>query len=476
VGFIVPYAYAIAALVANRTDDHWIRVTRRWSLAAWLFLSLGLLLGSRWAYDVLGWGGYWGWDPVEVAALLPWISGTAFLHSIMMQEKRGLSRRWNLLLMILTYALVILGTFLTRSGVFSSVHAFSQSAIGPLFFGFIAITLLVSLTLLVLRWRGLGAENQVESPFSREGLFLINNLVLMALLVACFWGVIYPLVSEIFTGRQVTMGPGYYESVAGPLFALLLLLKGIAPLTTWGVGSFRSLGKRLLWPGLAAAAMVVLLWFLGVRRPAALVGLGFAALVLVATLTEYARAVHHRSVRLQEVLPRAFWRLTNLNRRRYGGFIIHLGVALMAVGIVGIELYQTQTQATLQTGQSVSLAGYEVTLQSVSSWDSEDGRNIIATHLAISRGDRLITQRAPRSDYFYDAQQTMTVPGVYSTLAGDLYIILADWNPIYTNQATIKIYYNPLINWLWIGSLVFMLGTLLAVWPPHLNRVPGETV
>ncbi|HOG78678.1 MAG TPA: cytochrome c-type biogenesis CcmF C-terminal domain-containing protein [Anaerolineaceae bacterium] len=474
VGFIIPYAYAIAALITNRSDDQWIRATRRWSLVAWLFLSLGLLLGSRWAYDVLGWGGYWGWDPVEVAALLPWISGTAFLHSIMMQEKRGLSKRWNMILMILTYSLVIFGTFLTRSGVFSSVHAFSQSAIGPLFFGFIALTLLISLVLLALRWRNLGADTQLQSPFSREGLFLMNNLVMMGLLIACLWGVIYPLISEIFTGQQVTMGPGYYESVAGPLFALLLLLKGIAPLTTWGAGSSRSLGKRLLWPALGSVVVVIVLMLFGVRQVAALVGLGFAALVIIATVLEYSRAVRGRSLRLKEALPHAFWRLTNLNRRRYGGFIIHLGVALMAVGIIGIELYQTQTQATLQNGQSVSLAGYTVTLQSISSWDSNDGRNVIAANLTVNRGARFIKQSTPRSDYFYDAQQTMTVPGVYSTLAGDLYIILADWNPIYTNQATFKIYYNPLINWLWIGGLIFMLGTLVAAWPPRKSTPLAE--
>ncbi len=219
VSFVIPYAFAVAALVTGRTDDRWIRLTRRWTLVAWLFLSLGLVLGARWAYDVLGWGGYWGWDPVEIAAFMPWLTGTAFLHSVMIQEKRGLFKRWNLVLIILTYSLVIFGTFLTRSGVLSSVHAFAQSAIGPLFFGFIAISFLITLALLLWRWNELAAEGEMTSLLSRESLFLANNLLFLSILVVCFSGVIFPLVSELFTGQKVTVGPPFYERATGPLFA-----------------------------------------------------------------------------------------------------------------------------------------------------------------------------------------------------------------------------------------------------------------
>src|SRR3989304_3348515 len=241
VSFVIPFAFAIAALVVGRSDDRWIRVTRRWTLVAWLFLSLGLILGGRWAYDVLGWGGYWGWDPVEIAAFMPWLTGTAFLHSVMIQEKRGMLKRWNMVLIILTYALVIFGTFLTRSGVLSSVHAFPQSAIGPLFFGFIALTLAASIALLLHRWNDLKSENQLTSVLSREAAFLLNNFLFIGIAFATLWGTIFPLISELVTGQKVTVGPPYYNQVNGPLLALLVLLMGIAPLVAWRKASARSL-------------------------------------------------------------------------------------------------------------------------------------------------------------------------------------------------------------------------------------------
>ncbi len=226
VSFVIPFAFAMAALITGRTDDRWIRLTRRWTLVAWLFLSLGLILGMRWAYDVLGWGGYWGWDPVEIAAFMPWLAGTAFLHSVMIQEKRGMLKHWNMILIILTYALVIFGTFLTRSGVLSSVHAFAQSAIGPLFFGFIGLTFIISLSLLLRRWDDLKSEAQMTSMLSREALFLLNNLLFMGILVVCFWGVIFPLISELVTGQKVTVGPPFYQRATGPLFAGLAAFNG----------------------------------------------------------------------------------------------------------------------------------------------------------------------------------------------------------------------------------------------------------
>src|SRR5581483_1279414 len=231
VSFVIPYAFAMAALITGRTDDRWIRLTRRWTLWAWLFLSFGLVLGGRWAYDVLGWGGYWGWDPVEIAAFMPWLTGTAFLHSVMIQEKRGLLKHWNMILIILTYALVIFGTFLTRSGVLSSVHAFAQSAIGPAFFAFIGATFITSIALVIYRWPELRGETEMKSMLSREALFLLNNLLFMSVLVICFWGVIFPLISELVTGQKVTVGPPFYERATAPLFATLMFLMGVAPLS-----------------------------------------------------------------------------------------------------------------------------------------------------------------------------------------------------------------------------------------------------
>ncbi len=289
VAFVIPFAFAIAALVAGRSDDRWIRVTRRWTLVAWLFLSLGLILGGRWAYDVLGWGGYWGWDPVEIAAFMPWLTGTAFLHSVMIQEKRGMLKRWNMVLVILTYALVIFGTFLTRSGVLSSVHAFAQSAIGPLFFAFIGLTTVASLSLLMQRWPQLRSENQLHSYLSRESLFLLNNLLFMGILVVCFWGVLFPLISELFTGQKVTVGPPFYERATGPLWAGLLLLMGVAPLSAYGRSSARLLGSALWKPTALSLVVPLVLAVRGVTSVAALIGYWLAALAGLVALYEFWR-------------------------------------------------------------------------------------------------------------------------------------------------------------------------------------------
>jgi len=332
VSFVIPYAFAIAALITGRTDDRWTRTTRRWTLVAWLFLSLGLVLGSRWAYDVLGWGGYWAWDPVENAALMPWLSGTAFLHSVMIQEKRGLFKRWNMVLIILTYSLVIFGTFLTRSGVLSSVHAFSQSAIGPLFFIFIGVTFIISLGLLLHRWNALKAEGELKSFFSRESLFLYNNLLFMAILAVVFIGTVFPLVSELFTGQKVTFGPPWYESIVGPLFALLLLLMGVAPLSAWGFSTAKTMGSSIWKPALVSLLAVVAALVAGVRSAWALAAFWLVGLVASVTIYDYLRAGLARRKATGEGLGLALWKLPARNRRRYGGYIIHLGCCLDGSG------------------------------------------------------------------------------------------------------------------------------------------------
>jgi cytochrome c-type biogenesis protein CcmF len=375
VSFVIPFAFAIAALVTGRTDDRWIRLTRRWTLVAWLFLSLGLILGGRWAYDVLGWGGYWGWDPVEIAAFMPWLTGTAFLHSVMIQEKRGMLKHWNMVLIILTYALVIFGTFLTRSGVLSSVHAFAQSAIGPLFFTYIGLTFIISVSLLLNRWNELKSDVHMTSVFSREALFLLNNLLFLGILVICFWGVIFPLISELFTGQKVTVGPPFYQRATAPLFAGLLLLMGVAPLSAWRHSTAKTLGRAIWKPTIAALLVVVAIFvFGGIREPAALVAFGLCALVVAVTLYEFWRgalARHHKS---GESLPVALWRLVGRNRRRYGGYVIHLGVVLMAIGIIGIEVFQAQTQGTLAKGEELKLGNYSIRYDSLANFSGWEQR------------------------------------------------------------------------------------------------------
>ncbi len=475
VSFVIPFAFAIAALITGRTDDRWIRITRRWTLVAWLFLSLGLILGMRWAYDVLGWGGYWGWDPVEIAAFMPWLTGTAFLHSVMIQEKRGMFKRWNSILIILTYALVIYGTFLTRSGVLSSVHAFAQSSVGPLFFGFIGLTFVISLGLLLYRWNSLGDEGVLTSLLSRETLFLLNNLLFMGVLVVCFWGVNYPLVSELFTNQQVTVGPPFYTSATGPLFAGLLLLMGIAPLSAWGRSTYKTLGRAIWKPAMGSLIILAAVYASGVHKFGALLGFWLCSLVLFITAYEFYRGVIARHRRAGESLPVALLHLAERNRRRYGGYIIHLGVVLFAIGNIGMVFYQTQTQATVPPGGSLAIAGYTVTYRSVAQFDTGDGRNVARAVVSVTKNGQPLGELYPRRDYYYDSQQPVTIPGVRSTAEDDLYVDLVDWQPISSQGATFKIFDNPLINWLWIGGLVFILGTLVAAWPDREPETETET-
>jgi cytochrome c-type biogenesis protein CcmF len=478
VSFVVPFAFAIAALITGRTDDRWIRITRRWTLWAWLFLTLGLVLGGRWAYDVLGWGGYWGWDPVEIAAFMPWLTGTAFLHSVMIQEKRGMLKHWNMLLIILTYDLVIFGTFLTRSGVLSSVHAFAQSAIGPLFFVYIALTLIASVGLIIYRWSELKSETEMKSMLSREALFLLNNLLFMSILVVCFWGVIYPLTSELFSGEKVTVGPAFYERANGPLFAALIFLMGIAPLSAWGHSTVKTLGRALWKPALAAVAITAYLFATYTRDPYALTGFFLVAFVLLVTLYEYWRGARSRQKSQGENFFTAIWNLTARDRRRYGGYIIHLSMMLMAIGILGIELFQKETQDTLQLNESTSISGYEVVYQDIAQFTGPDGREVTRAVVGIYRGNEFLGTLNPRIDYYFDAQQSMTIPGQRSTMKDDLYILLVSWEPASAIGATFKIYVNPLVNWLWMGSLLFLIGIVIAAWPdkdPERVAVPSET-
>ncbi|MBL8097384.1 MAG: heme lyase CcmF/NrfE family subunit [Anaerolineales bacterium] len=471
VAFVVPFAFAMAALITGRFDAGWIRSTRRWTLAGWLFLSLGLLLGGRWAYDVLGWGGYWGWDPVENAALMPWLTGTALLHSAVVQERRGLLKRWNLTLVILTYGLVIFGTFLSRSGVISSVHAFAQSAIGPLFFAFIAITLLGSLGLLWRGWDGLADEQPREGWFSREGAFLLNNYLFLGLTVSVFWGTVYPMLSEAVTGSQITVGPPYYRQVTGPLFAALVLLMGIAPLLAWRQASARRLGAALCLP-LAAALMVMFgLAVAGLTSLGGLFGYGLVSLVGLSTVLEYGRGAQARCRATGEGWPKALVRLITRSRRRYGGYAIHLGVVLIALGVIGTTFFQIETQGRLAPGESLTIGRYTLTYIGLDEALAPDDRIVTTATVDVAERGTRLARLYPHRDLYVRSGQPMTIAGLHSDLAGDVYVILADWEELSSAGATFKVYVNPLINFIWLGGAVFVLGTLIAAWPERRRAV-----
>ncbi|HKJ28249.1 MAG TPA: heme lyase CcmF/NrfE family subunit [Anaerolineales bacterium] len=487
VSFVIPYAFAMAALITGRTDARWIKITRKWTLWAWLFLSMGLVLGMRWAYDVLGWGGYWGWDPVENAALMPWLAATPFLHSVMIQEKRGQLKRWNMFLVILTYDLMIFGTFLVRSGVLSSVHSFAQSAIGPLFFAFIAITFVASIYLLSRRWGELHTETRMSSWLSREGFFLINNLLFIGILVVVFVGVIYPIMTEAlgfvgdifpsmratFTGQKVTVGPSYYERATGPLWAGLLFVMGVCPLAAWGSSTWKSLGKNLWRPAAFSVVLPVVLIVTGMRNWLAILAFWLVALVGAVTLYEFYKGAAARSRRSGTNFFVELWNLVARNRRRYGGYMIHFGIILMALGVVGIEMFQTETQKTVELGESISLGDYSITYDSLAEFDTADNRNVSRAVVSVFKDGDKVDELYPRRDYFYESRQQMTIPGLRSTMEDDFYIILVDWQPISTQRATFKIFHNPLVNWLWIGSFILIAGTLVAAWPEReVEKMP----
>jgi cytochrome c-type biogenesis protein CcmF len=473
VGFVIPYSFAMAALITKQLDDRWIRTTRRWTLVAWLFLSLGLILGGRWAYDVLGWGGYWAWDPVENASFMPWLAGTAFLHSVMIQEKRDMFKMWNMFLIVLTYCLVILGTFVVRSGVISSVHSFAQSAIGPFFFGFIAIMFVFSAYWMTKRREDLTTENHINSFLSREAAFLYNNFLIIAILAVVFLFTYYPIFSELFTGEKGFVGAPVYEQATGPLFAALLLLMGVAPLTMWYRTSAKRLEMSILWPAVAALVLVGVLFVLGIRHWAALLGLWIVIFSAILTLLEFWKGTRARMKKGENAWT-AYWRLLSRNRRRYGGYWIHIGVLVMAFGIIGTELFQEQTQLNLQNGESITMGNYEMVFNGVERYPGPDDLLITEADVDVFYNGRFVKKLQPRTEFYTRTGQPMTIPAARSTISEDFYVLLVNWEPTSSTEATFRVYLNPLINWIWAGGLIFVIGTLIAAWPDPRGEKVAE--
>jgi len=465
VGFIVPFSYAIATLITRRTDDRWIQITRGWTLWAWLFLSLGLILGARWAYDVLGWGGYWGWDPVENSALMPWLSGTAYLHAVLIHEKRSMFKEWSMVLIVITYLLIIFGTFITRSGLLSSVHSFAESKIGPIFLGFLILTLLGTVLLLNSRWKILRSPHVVQNLFSREALIIISVVLFLGLLVTVFWGVIFPMISELATGQKVTVGPPFYERVAAPIFGGLLTLMAICPLAVWSYVSFKHLGKLLWKPFLVSLLGIVLPLIGGLTRWPALIAFWLVAFGLAVNIFEFIRRIRIRRRTEGEGWWSSFSKVFRRNQRSYSAMIIHVGVVLMALGVIGIEFFQTETQGTLAEGQALRLSSYTMTYEDLDIFDTRDARNVARAVVSVKKDGQKLGELYPRKDFYYESGIPVTIPGVRSTLLDDFYVILVDWKEISSEGATFKIYHNPLVKWLWIGAWVFVVGVVMATWP-----------
>lgn len=471
VGFTAPFAFAIGALLSGRTGAAWVRLSRRWTLVAWMFLSIGILIGGNWAYNELGWGGYWAWDPVENASLMPWLVGTAFLHSVMVQEHRGMLKVWNMVLIILTFALSLFGTFLTRSGVIESIHAFAVSNIGTYFLTFIGIILLGSFFLLFERLDHLKADNELDSLVSRESAFLLNNIVFLGLWFAVFWGTIYPIVSEGLTGTKIFVGPPYFNQVTGPIILLLLALMGVAPLLPWRRASRAHLLRNLVPPSIVALVVVVGLILTGYSKFWALVALGIVAFVAAGHLMEFWRGVRAQMQRTQRNPLTALGDLIAKNRRRYGGYIIHLGVVFMVVGIVGSSFYNTEKDVTVRIGESFTVGAYQVETLPLLERQDAIKQSVIAP-VRVSRNGTSLGTLDPGIDFHFKVPggQRETEVAVRSTPIEDFYIVLAGVND--DNTVTFKIFINPLVFWLWVGGVVLVAGTWIAFWPdPREERI-----
>ena len=469
----VPFAFALAALATGRLGTEWIQATRHYTLLAWLILGLGNLCGAWWAYHVLGWGGYWGWDPVENAALMPWLTGTAFLHSVMIQERRGMLKVWNLALLLVTFWLCIFGTFVVRSGVITSVHSFAQSSIGPYFLGFLALSIAVSAGLLFWRMPRLRSEHELDSLLSREASFLLNNLLFLALVFAIFWGTIFPLVSELVQGIKVTVGPPYFNQVAGPLLLVLIILMGIAPLIPWRRSTPDRLWRAFQVPlGLAGLGTVVLAAF-GIRQPYALAGF-FACLFVIGTIgVEFYRGILARRSATGESPLAALGSLIRRNNRRYGGYVVHLGIVSMAIAVVASGFYQVERQGALQPGQSLTIGNYQLTYEGLNEF-REPGRTVVEARVALSQDGHSLGMIRPNKR-FYDNFERQPQSGIVirSTPLEDLYVVLVGWDD--RGMASFLVFINPMVSWLWVGGVLLLLGTVIALRPeprPKLALAP----
>lgn len=469
--FSVPFAFALAALISGNLDSQWLRSIRRWTLTSWTIQSAGLLMGAWWAYHVLGWGGYWGWDPVENAALLPWLTATAFLHSTMVQERRGTLKMWNLSLIITSFLLAIFGTFEVRSGIISSVHSFAYSAIGPYFLGFFAVALIVSIGLFVYRLPRLRPEQEFGAFVSREGSFLFNNFLLSGIAFATFWGTIFPIISEVVRGQTMTVGRQFYQQVNGPLFLVLLLAMGIGPLLAWRRAKWSSIWQNGRWPAAVAAACAMVLPLAGVMNIWANIGFTVCAFGAATVAYEVWRGMRVRHGHGESYLT-AFTQLVTRHRQRYGGYLVHLGLIVVAVGVIGSQLFQVERDADLRSGQSMTISGYTVTFHGASQ-STDNGIQTTLAHLSVANQGGALGTIAPGQRIFpgFENQPTSIV-SITTYGLNDLYVFLSSVDG--TSTASIRVFLNPLVSLIWIGGLILLAGGAFCWWPDR--RRPARLV
>ncbi len=469
VGFSVPFAFAIASLITGRLGNQWLQTIRRWTLVPWFFLGIGMLLGGKWAYMELGWGGYWAWDPVENAALMPWLLATAFIHSVMIQEKKNMLRVWNMVLILGTYILCIFGTFLTRSGVISSVHSFARSDIGPMFMGYLALLIAGSVYLLLKRLPQLKNDNHFDSVVSRESAFLINNLIFLGALFAVFWGTIFPLVTEAIRGVKITVAEPFFNKVTIPIGLFLLFLSGVGPLVAWRKTSTKLLKKIFLKPTIVALIGLAVMLVFGIRHFYALVSLTLCIFVTATIVLEFHRGARARMRSNNETYAFALYRLMQKNKRRYGGYVVHFGIVVLFVGFTG-KAFNAEKESRLEIGDSMQIRNYRLEYLDIKTM--QDPNKIVwqATMDVYKDGEKV--KRIYPNKHFYIVQEQPTTEVVLrSTLLEDLYVVLAQPNE--DKSAIFKVYINPLVNLVWLAGFIVTIGTFIILLPD--KQVPKQT-
>ncbi len=473
----VPFAFAVGALVSRTFDAAWLATVRRWASLSWFFLTIGIVLGMRWAYVELGWAGYWAWDAVENSALLPWLTATAFLHSIIVQEKRGMLRAWNVTLVAVTFLLSILGVFITRSGVIGSVHAFAQSPVGNWFLGFVILASTMTAVLVRTRLADLHTTTELEHLVSREGALLSGNMVLLAIGGATLWGTLFPVVSGAVNGEMLSVSPSFFTAVNGPLGLLLLALTGIGPLLAWRRASIANLRRQVVWPAVVGATVLVVLVVLGMRAWYALASFALAGFATAAIVQEYVLGIGARRRLYHEGLFAAAFRLVGCNRRQYGGYIVHLGVVLLFCAFAGL-VFRTDVRAALKIGESITTtdvfgSAWTFTSQGISMYD-ELNRQVIVVGVAVTRNGKSMGLLTSEQRQYVDSRgeptfDASTEVGLLESLQQDVYLVFA--GAVDKDTAAVRIYFNPLVSWLWIGGLIMALGGLVVMWPKARRAV-----
>ncbi len=471
VGLTIPFCLAVGVLVSGKLEDYWIYQSRTWTLVAWIMLTLGIVTGGWWAYRVLGWGGYWAWDPVENASLMPWLTATAFLHSVMIQKRRNMLKRWNVVLIVLTFLLSVFGTFLTRSGLLDSVHSFAENpAVGTLFMFFMGGCILLLGGFLLYRWEDLQSENQFESVLSREFMFLLNNMVLVGICFAVFWGTVFPVLSETFHGRRMSLGPSFFNRTTVPLFLLLLLLTGIGPLISWARASrsnlLRNFGLPTITAGLTA---LVLVWF-GFRRFLPIISFSLCGFVTTTVVMGFVRGGQARACSTGESFPMAMFRLTWKARSRFGGYIVHLGIIVMVIGITASSAYDEKKEVTLNRGETIEIREYKLRYEQLQQEPVSNGTRVHA-RIDVFKNGSLLTTMKPGMDLLENTDQSHSRPDIRSTWQNDLYLVLSSWTQ--NGTVSLRVYHNPLVKWIWTGLLVVLFGGFLRLYPTGRGREPS---